>query len=193
MHGIVNRALQSFLRHTYGAHLWVRVAEDTGIGTTTFEALNSYDDAITEAIFQTAALHLQRPAESVMEDFGTWIVSAESGQPLRRLLRFGGSTFAEFLHSLEDLPERGRLALEDLSLPELRLREHASDQFHLICYGHPAHSFVFLGVLRVMADDYGALVMLEHRGRSEGGQLIQINLLQAHFAQAKTFELAQTL
>jgi hypothetical protein len=42
-------------------------------------------------------------------------------EPLRRLLRFGGGTFEEFLVSLEELPDRARLAMPELEMPEITL------------------------------------------------------------------------
>ncbi len=75
------------------------------------------------------------------------------------MLRFGGVTFVDFLHSLEDLPDRGRLALPDLDLPELHITDHGPDFFTLKCRAElTGAGHVMVGLLRAMADDYGALV-----------------------------------
>jgi hypothetical protein len=50
----------------------------------------------------------------LLEDIGTYLVTDPALEPLRRLLRFGGDTFAEFLGSLEELPDRARLAMPQL-------------------------------------------------------------------------------
>lgn len=126
-----------------------------------------------------------------MEDLGTYLVSHPTVEALRRLLRFGGVTFTDFLHSLEDLPGRGRLALPDLDLPTLSLTDLEGSQFRLTCQspiigiGH-----VMLGLLRAMADDYGALVMLDHEGRGEAGETVLIRLLETAFAEGRRFDLA---
>jgi hypothetical protein len=126
---------------------------------------------------------------------GTYLVSHKNVEALRRLLRFGGVTFEEFLHSLDDLPDRARLAVSDLELPKLELREHAPGMYSLNCssdlqvfganFGH-----VMVGLLRAMADDYGALVLLEHQGGQLGSETISINLLESSFAEGRSFLLA---
>jgi hypothetical protein len=189
MHGLMNRAIQGFVHEGYGAGRWARVARDIGLGTEGFEALQHYDDALTEAALDSAARHLSRSREAVLEDIGTFLVSGTKNRAIRRLLRFGGPSFADFIHSLEELPGRARLALPDLALPQLRLDEPEPDCYELTAMGYPGLGFVLVGLLRAMADDYGALVLLDHRLSPEG-EVITINLLEASFATGTHFELA---
>ncbi len=105
-------------------------------------------------------------------------------------MRFSGVDFLDFLESLDDLPGRARLAVSDLDLPQLELREHSAEQFSLTCKGGiPGTGHLFAGVLRAMADDYGALVFLEHLGEGDGVETVAINLLEAEFAEGKGFDL----
>lgn len=190
MHGLVNRAIQRFLNETYGSSLWTEVAKDCGVNPEGFEAMLHYDDALTTELLTVAARALGRSREAMLEDIGTWLVSSQTGQPLRRLLRFGGVGFTDFLHSLEDLPERGRLAISDLDLPTLRLRETRSGDYELLCDGPPGFGHILVGILRTMADDYGALVLLDHAGIGAGGETIIIQLKAADFSAGRRFELA---
>ena len=109
----------------------------------------------------------------------------------RRLLRFGGVTFADFLHSLEDLPERGRLALPDLELPLLEVSDLENGDYLLRCapmvqgVGH-----VMVGLLRAMADDYGALVLLEHGGGMAGDEVVRVQILDQRHTAGRRFSLA---
>jgi hypothetical protein len=41
-----------------------------------------------------------------------------------------------------------------------------------------------------MADDYGALVLVEHRGGGTGTESVAITLLEATFAKGRAFDLA---
>jgi hypothetical protein len=189
MHGLMNRAIQGFLRDTYGEDVWTRVARAAGVLPDGFEAMLHYDDALTDAVLQAAAAALDRTRETVLEDIGTWLVSSSAGQPLRRLLRFGGVSFTDFLHSLEDLPGRGRLALPTLGLPALELNEPQPGLYDLTCRGLPGFGHVLVGVLRAMADDYGALVLLDHTGCTNGSETIRIHLLAADFAEGRRFAL----
>lgn len=191
MHGLINRSLQCFLRDTYGQSVWVAVARDAGLGFDSFEAMLTYDAVLTDAVINAAARLLDRPRETMLDDLGTYLVSHPNVEALRRLLRFGGVTFVDFLRSLEDLPGRGRMAVPDLDMPNLTISEYGNDQFSLACHapvrggGH-----VMLGLLRAMADDYGALVVLEHKGMKDGAEIISIHILEQSFAAGRRFDLA---
>jgi hypothetical protein len=43
--------------------------------------------------------------------------------------------------------------------------------------------------LRTMADDYGALVVLEHQGGGQGSETISISLVMTEFAEGRRFDL----
>jgi Haem-NO-binding len=191
MHGLVNRAVQCFLRDTYGMDLWLRVARDAGVPALGFETMVVYDLSVTESLLVAAAQTLDRPREAVLEDMGTYLVSHATVEPLRRLLRFGGVTFTDFLLSLEDLPDRTRMALPDLDLPRMALDEVSADLFRLTVFSPvDGAAHVLMGLLRAMADDYGALVLLDHAGVVDGAEMLHINLLDGSFAEGRAFDLA---
>lgn len=189
MHGLINRSIQVFLRHTYGEALWGRVAFEADLGFDSFEAMLAYDDDLTVRVIDAAAAALSRPRETVLEDLGTFLVSHPNLERLRRLLRFAGVDFVDFLHSLDDLPGRGRMAVPDLDLPLLELRGQGPERFLLICRAPFAGvGHVMVGLLRAMADDYGALVLLEHEGSGAAGEVISIHLLEQRFSAGRRFE-----
>lgn len=173
MHGMINKAIQSFITESFGASVWQRVIVQSGVaqdlGPDGFEAMQHYDDRITEAIIAVAARLLDRSRASLLEDLGTFLVSNPRLAALRRLLRFGGVSFTDFLYSLEDLPGRTLLALPELTLPEITAQEQGQGRFLLICRAcPPGFGHVMLGILRALADDYGALAVLEHKGARPG-------------------------
>lgn len=190
MHGLINRGIQRFVTDSYGAAKWRAVMRSAGMDYTDFEALWMYDDAITPAVLAAVCDVLDRPFDELMEDIGTFLVSHSNVEALRRLLRFGGVTFIDFLHSLDDLPDRARLAVSDLELPHLELVEKSAEEYSLRCYsdflgwGH-----LFMGVLRAMADDYGVLAFLDHKGAEDVCEIVEIKLLETEFASDKGFEL----
>lgn len=191
MHGLINRALQCFLRDTYGAEFWAEIARDADLGISNFEAMLFYEDNLTDRMLTTAATALNKAREDLLEDLGTYLVSHENLQSLRRLLRFGGGTYLEFLHSLDDLPDRVRMAVPDLALPVIEVYDHAGGVFSLRCgREHAGYAHVVMGVVRALADDYGALVFLEHLGRTGDRDIIEVTLLEAAFSEGRSFELA---
>ncbi len=191
MHGLINRAVQCFLRDTYGPDRWLHVARAAGFGSDGFDTMAVYDLAVTVALVDAAADQLDRPRELVLEDLGTYLVSHPTVESLRRLLRFGGATFMDFLLALEDLPGRSRLAVPDIDIPELALEEVEEDVFMLDCRS-PLHGagHVMMGLLRAMADDYGALVLLDHLGQRDGAERLRIHVLETSFAAGRQFDLA---
>lgn len=190
MHGLVNKAIQSFVVQSYGDDCWQRIMRLSGAEFNDFETMLLYEDELTTTILSQLALDLEKEQGDILEDIGTHLVSHPKLEGLRRLLRFGGDTYVEFLHSLNELPDRARLAVADLTLPSIELREHGAGQFTLLCgAGLPGFGHVLCGILRTMADDYGALVMLDHEGRRDGEEVVSIRLIQTAFAQGRSFEL----
>lgn len=189
MHGLINRSIQSFLEDTYGPGLWAGIADESGAPVRGFEAMLSYDDALTERVIAAAARRLDKPREAILEDVGGYLVRLE---PIRRLLRFGGSNYAEFLQSLDELPERAHLALPDLGLPAMALSLRGSGRFHLTCRaGWPGFAWILAGVLRAMADDYGALALIDVYDNRPEREVISVELLQAVYARGRGFSLAR--
>jgi hypothetical protein len=192
MHGLINRSIQCFLRDTYGPAQWDTVAQQARLGFSGFEAMLSYEADLTERVIDGAGQVLNRPRDSILEDLGTYLVSHRNVEAVRRLLRFGGVTFGDFLNSLEDLPDRGRLAVPDLDLPDLRLEEGPDGTAILrVNSPMPGMGHVALGLLRAMADDYGTLVYLDHLGSEDGWEIISIRILDRAWTAGRRFELAR--
>lgn len=193
MHGLINQSLQGFVCDTYGHAMWDGVMRQVDPGFAEFEAMLTYEDDVTIAVIDAVSKALEKPSDDVLEDVGTYLISHPKVGAVRRLLRFGGIDFEDFLHSLDDLAARARLAVSDLILPRLELRDHAPQTFSLLVYPLPKVAIPFghlvLGALRAMADDYGALVFLNHQGRSGDAETIEITLLEAAFAEGNSFEL----
>ncbi len=190
MHGLINRSFQNYMCDRYGRDVWLKVAGIADVSPPEFEAMLSYDDAITPAVLDAMGEVLGRPRSEVMEDIGTYLVSHPNTEAIRRLLRFGGMNFEDFLHSLDDLPDRTRMAVADLHLPAIELHDQAEGRFCLICesplagFGH-----LMMGVLRVMADDYGALAWLDLEEKDTGQEVVHIQLVETDFADGRAFEL----
>jgi len=151
-----------------------------------------YEDILTTNVIDAAADKLLKPRAEILEDLGTYLATHENLEPIRRLLRFGGESFVDFLHSLDDLQGRTLLALPDLLVPALEVRENSFGNFTLSStYDFPGHGHVLVCVLRAMADDYGSLAVLEHMGRSGGCETLFVQMLETQFSQGRAFDLSQ--
>ncbi len=190
MHGLINRSFESFLRITYGAHLWAEVAGDIDAGFEQFEPVLHYDDALSYKMLESAATRLGKGPEGLLEDFGTFLVASPAASRVRRLLRFGGVDYEDFLASLEDLRGRARLAVPDLDLPQIELEEQGGGLYRLSCRSpHNGFGRVYLGLLRALADDYGALVLIDFEGEEGDAEILSIRLADAAFAEGREFDL----
>lgn len=169
MHGTFNRGLQYFVRDIYGADVWEETCLRAELSYFNFETMLHYEDSVTSRVLKSLSKVLSRSVGEVLEDFGTYAVSEERLNVVRRLLRFGGDTYEEFLHSLEDVHDRAKMALPDLDMPHLRLTPHSDTEFTLhYQFSKQGYGSFFLGLLRGMADDYGALVVITHEPRRCG-------------------------
>jgi hypothetical protein len=191
MHGLINRAIQGYVLDTHKDAAWAQITRKARLGFDSFETMLTYDAAQTEAVLQAAVEVLGRPCDAILEDLGTFLVSNPNLYALRRLLRFGGVTFTDFLQSLEDTRGRGQLALNDIDLPELDLYEISPTLYTLQCrFPIEGSGHVIVGLLRAMADDYGVFVLIDHEGYSLEGEIVLIQLLDVGFAKGRSFDLA---
>lgn len=192
MNGLINRAIQCFLRDGWGATAWQDAARAAGAPVQGFEPLLDYDPALTGRLVAAAARRLDRDPSCLLEDLGTYLVSHPSRAGVRRLLRLGGPDYREFLHSLEDLPSRARLALPDLVLPNLQVQAEGAVFRLRFGPGLPGLAAVARGLLRAMADDYGALVLLEPGAETgDGGADLTVRLLDEGFSEGRDFALGR--
>ncbi len=191
MHGLINKALQGFVTDTYGQSVWDEAATRANLGLQEFETFAEYPENMMISILDAVARVLGREPADLAEDAGTYLVTHPNTSSVRRLLRFSGANFTEFLHSLDDLSDRARLAVPGLVLPRLMLTEPNPNSFILECeaMAYPS-AHVMMGVLRAMADDYGALAILDYRGHSGDWDTIAIHVHDAAFAAGRSFELA---
>ncbi|MEM9432768.1 MAG: heme NO-binding domain-containing protein [Pseudomonadota bacterium] len=193
MYGLVNRSVQCFVEDTYGCAVWDAVVREVRMEFRDFEAMLSYDDALTGQVIEAAAINLKRDRESLLEDLGAYLVTHKNMETVRRLMRFGGHTFEDFLLSLDDLHDRVKLAVPDLELPQMSLKQVSGEQYKIICeFTEAGFGAVMLGMVRALADDYGALVLLDLEAEASGRlsrEVLSVNLLEASFATGRSFTL----
>lgn len=192
MHGLIFCTIEAFVSDCFGPDVWSHALVEGGVDITSFEAMLEYDGDLLPLVLDGCATVLRRDVTTVLEDVGTYLATHQRRAFVRRLMRFGGSTFVELLHSLDELPGRTRLAVPGLALPEVTVCEHAGNRFTLHCCGAPAgFGHVLVGLLRAMADDYGTLAMLDHVGKKDGQEIVEVTVVDAEFAPDRGFMLSR--
>ena len=96
----------------------------------------TYEDGITYDLIDRLAKRQSKMHQDVLEDIGGYLVAEDSQASIRRLLRFGGATFEDFLLSLDDLNDRVALALDILEMPTIRVVPLS----WYLCHGMPVVS-----------------------------------------------------
>lgn len=186
MHGLINRSIEGFLRDTYGDALWGDIAEASGMDKRGFQTIRDYPDAISHTLVNQAALRLDKPEAELLEDLGAWLAQLE---PVRRLLRFSGRDFSEFLHTLDELQGRAHMVVPDLGMPRIRVEHREAGEVRLVmpdCFRE--WRSVVAGLVRCMADDYGALGLIAVEGNA-----VVVNISDDMFAEGRNFELGAGL
>ena len=183
MHGLMNRAIEGFVRHAYGTACWHAIAAEIGLAEGGFQPFRPYPGALTRQLTGAVARILDKPEAEVVEDVGAWLARVEW---VRRLLRFSGSDFSDFVMSLEELPGRLRMILPDLELPEIAVTVHGPQAFPVTLAGDDwLWRALVAGIQRVMSDDYGALALIV----DEDGAIL-VDVSDAAFGDGRGFDLA---
>lgn len=188
MHGLILWIFEAFVRLTYGDQVWEKVLTDLDLHVQSVEPMFHYDVQIGLSILRQLSIEQSRDRNSILEDFGTFLVTDPRVERVRRLLRFGGVEYTDFLHSLEDLKGRARLAVPDLTLPDIQVDEVQPHVFQITCENAPKGApYVLLGALRALADDYGSLAYLEILAEQQDNAVITVSLLERQHAEGREF------
>ncbi len=83
------------------------------------------------------------------------------------------------------------MAVAEIDMPEIDVDELSEGQYQLqIRHPEPGFGHVILGGLRALADDYGALALLDHNGRIGEVENVSVNLLDIAHTEGRRFDLA---
>lgn len=190
VHGVVNKALERFTIDTYGFGLWQKVVSACPHAVAFYEAMLCYPDQDSYALLNQLSRILNKPNADILEDMGTYLVVHRNQDGVRRLLRFGGVDFRDFLFSLNEFNARIDLIMPDLNLPQIGVVCGAKNQISIrLAPSWSEFIYLCIGILHAMADDYGALIRLAHFADT-GSAVIQITLVDDRFAVAQGFKLA---
>lgn len=184
MHGFIIRGIELFLRARHGDAVWAAVSAEAGIDRRGTMLMRSYSNEVAQALLHAASTRLRISQEELLEDIGGWIPRLDA---VRHIMRFSGSCFEDFVLSLDDLYDRGRVVLPGLDLPRIATRLTAPRQYLLSIAADEADWYpVLAGFLRGMADDYGVLAIVDG-----GGGCLQVSIADDEFAEGSAFSLVQ--
>ncbi|RCW84781.1 heme NO-binding domain-containing protein [Paracoccus lutimaris] len=182
MHGLVNRSFELFLRDCYGDRIWERVARQSKVDPRGFFLLQSSSDSITKTLIAEASGILRKPGGELVEDLGGWLTRRE---PIRRLLRFSGRDFSEFVESVGEFPSRATMIIQSLKTPRIAVTMLTKQRYEVsIESDAEVWPMLLAGILRGMADDYGALAVITVLNRK-----LRVDVAMTEFSAMRPFEL----
>lgn len=131
MYGLVHTAIERLIREEFGEDAWLRVASRAGISNKRFVSMDPYDDALCYAVVGAAAEELELPATKLLEAFGEYWIRYTAEQGYGGLLQQAGSSFEDFLDSLDMLHTRVAAMCPELRPPSFEAERIAENHYHL--------------------------------------------------------------
>ena len=183
MHGLIIRAVELFLRARHGDAVWASICAATGLDRRGTQIMRSYKAEMLQRMIFSASTTLRIEREELLEDIGGWIPRLEN---VRYIMRFSGSSFEDFVLSLDDLHDRARIVLPGLELPKIATQMIAPQRYSLEILSEAQDWYpVLAGLLRGMADDYGVLAIVERNDTS-----LDVRIVDDRFTEGSQFSLA---
>ena len=184
MHGLIIRAVELFLRARHGDAVWAAVCAATGLDRRGTQIMRTYKAELLQRMILSASTTLRIEREELLEDIGGWIPRLES---VRYIMRFSGSSFEDFVLSLDDLHDRARIVLPGLELPKIATQMIGPQHYNVDINSDAREWYpVLAGLLRGMADDYGVLAIVE-RDQAH----LDVQIVDDRFAEGSQFSFTQ--
>jgi hypothetical protein len=122
MYGLVNQALEDYVRRGFGESAWTRVRDGAGIDLEMFVAMDSYPDDLTYRLVHSATEALGIDAARVLEEFGEHWVLYTVQEGYGELLSMFGSDLRTFLPHLDNLHSHVGLTFPQLRPPSFAVQ-----------------------------------------------------------------------
>ena len=182
MHKIATNCLEMFLKDAYGDDLWQSVADAAGFDSGDLLNWHGASEEVAESIFVEASARLGKSRQEFLEDMGAWLTHQE---PIRRLLRFSGGRFYDFLGSLREIVPRIKMVLPDIGISNLRVSTNGTGSYCILGKEEDV-DFIWIisGAIRGMADDYGALAVISTSANS-----VNVDVALPEFSERRGFSL----
>lgn len=136
MYGIVNKAIEELVTDQFGAEVWERVKQRSGVDIDFFISDEPYDDAITYQLAGAVSEEVNLPLSAVLEAFGEWWVLRTSKEKYGGLMQAGGQDLKAFLINLPVFHNRVMLIYPKLTPPEFKVTDIAERSLHIHYFSH---------------------------------------------------------
>lgn len=131
MYGIVNNAIESLVKTSFGEENWDVVLKKSNIGIDYFLDSQPYDDATTFALANAVSEVNNMPLSDVFRAFGEWWIIKTGNERYSHLMQAGGNNLKEFLVNLPAFHNSIMLIYPQLTPPEFKVSDIEENSLHL--------------------------------------------------------------
>ncbi|HEX5684030.1 MAG TPA: heme NO-binding domain-containing protein [Ideonella sp.] len=134
MYGLVNQALEDFVKKGFGNTAWNRIREGAGIRLDMFVSMDSYPDETTHRLVRSASEVLDLDSSEILEGFGEhWVLyTAQAGYG--EMLAMFGSDLRSFLNNLDNMHSHVAMSFPALRPPSFEVEQIEGDPGLLLHY-----------------------------------------------------------
>lgn len=134
MYGLVNQALEDFVKRGHGEAVWKQVRDKAGINVEMFVSMDSYPDEVTVKLVVAATEVLGLDANRILEAFGEHWVLYTAQEGYGPMLSMFGSNLEEFLLNLDNLHSHVGLTFSSLRPPSFQVERIEGGRALLLHY-----------------------------------------------------------
>lgn len=121
MYGLVNQALEDFVKKSHGEAVWEQVRDKAGINVEMFVSMDSYPDEVTVKLVAAATEVLGLDANRILAAFGEHWVLYTAQEGYGQMLSMFGSNREEFLLNLDNLHSHVGLTFSSVCPPSFEV------------------------------------------------------------------------
>ena len=183
MYGLVNQALEDYVRRGYGEGCWKRISSRAGIDLDMFVSMDSYPDEITYRLVHSASEVLGLPAWQVLEAFGEHWVLYTAQEGYGEMLSMFGSDLRQFLGNLDNLHSHVAMSFPDLRPPSFQMEPIEGRNAVLLHYRSEREGLapMVVGLLRGLGKRFSQAIAVRHveRQAADDHDVFQIDFMGA--------------
>jgi len=175
VHGIIHAELKKYVETKHGADAWKACLEGAGLGRKMYLPIDTYPDEEAVAIVVAASKLTGTPVDSILEDFGEFIVP-DLVSMYQSLIKPHWKTVDLLLHTEEMIHRVVRIQNPGAAPPKLQFEQLGSNElkFH---YNSPRRmAAVAKGIIKGVAKHYGQTVLIREHKEPDGSSEMSITV-----------------
>jgi len=163
MYGMVNEAVRGLVSLNFGEDTWTKIHTKAGVSSS-FVALESYDDAVTYNLVGAAVEVLGVSAEDVLKTFGVYWVEHVATVHYGELMAQTGGGFTEFIKNLDSMHQRMQSIFPKYQPPSFRVIDTDVSHVYQVDYYSKREGLLpfVVGLFEGLSKHFDEPIKIEH-------------------------------